>query len=173
MTEYLMIGEVLKPQGIRGECKIKSWAADIGRYRCWKTLYLKDGSAFTPVEYKLVRIRDGFVYAHLNGSATAEDAERLRGRELYISRADAEPAEENSNLIADLIGCDAVDENGVTVGTLREVLQNGPVDTWVFSTPRGTLMAPALLAVFPAVDPAARRISVLSEKLMEVAVLED
>ena len=28
MTDYLMIGEVLKPQGLRGECKIRPYAAD-------------------------------------------------------------------------------------------------------------------------------------------------
>ncbi|MBP6153029.1 MAG: ribosome maturation factor RimM, partial [Clostridia bacterium] len=27
MNEYLMIGEVLKPQGVRGEVKIKPYAA--------------------------------------------------------------------------------------------------------------------------------------------------
>ena len=29
MNEYLMIGEVLKPQGVRGEVKIKPYAADL------------------------------------------------------------------------------------------------------------------------------------------------
>ena len=29
MTDYLMIGEVLKPQGLKGECKIRPFASDI------------------------------------------------------------------------------------------------------------------------------------------------
>jgi hypothetical protein len=67
---------------------------------------------------------------------------------------------------------EAFDESGATVGILTDVLQYGPVDTWVFKTASGTLMAPALLAVFPQVDAAARRILVVAEKLREVAVYD-
>ena len=34
--EYLLIGTVLKPQGIHGECKIKSYAADVDSFQQWK-----------------------------------------------------------------------------------------------------------------------------------------
>ena len=45
MNEYLMIGEVLKPQGVRGEVKIKPYAADLEALHDWKTLYLHDGAS--------------------------------------------------------------------------------------------------------------------------------
>ena len=41
MNEYLMLGEVLKPQGIKGEVKVKPYAANHGDFRSWKTLYIK------------------------------------------------------------------------------------------------------------------------------------
>ena len=73
-----------------------------------------------------------------------------------------------------LIGCEAADEEGRPVGTLTDVLQYGSVDTWVFKTPSGaTLMASALLSVFPQVDPEKGKILVCAEKLQEVAVLDD
>ena len=79
MTEYLMIGEVLKPQGLRGECKIRPHAADLSLFETWTTLYRreKDGS-FTPVSLALRRIHDGFVYAVLGDCRSPEDAEMLR-----------------------------------------------------------------------------------------------
>ena len=172
MQDYLMIGVVLKPQGIRGESKIKPYAADVSLFEEWKTLYVKENDAFSPVPCSLSRIHDGFVYAVLSGCKTADDAEKLRGKELYIDRAHAAKPEEGAVYIADLIGCEAVDETGKTVGKLTDVLQYGSVDTWVFSTPAGTMMAPALLAVFPEVNPENRRISVLSDKLAEVAVFD-
>ena len=173
MQEYLLIGTVLKPQGVRGECKIKSYAADPESFRRWKTLYRASGETWTPVEFRIVRIHEGFVYAVLDRCADADAAEKYRGCDLYIHRSDAGKAKKDGNLIADLIGCRAVDEKGETVGTLTDVLQHGPVDTWVFRTPGGTMMAPALLAVFPAVDAEAGIIQVCSEKLAEVAVRED
>ncbi len=170
VTDYLMIATVLKPQGVRGECKLRSWAADIERFHRWTTLYRKSGAGFEPVSVRVARIRDGFVYAYLDDSSTADQAESFRGTDLYVDRTHAAPLDEDAVLIADLIGCNAMDEHGALIGTLSEVLQHGTVDTWVFRTAGGTLMAPALKAVFPVVDPEKKTISVVREKLEEVCV---
>ena len=172
MTEYLMVGEVLKPQGLKGECKIKPCAADLSLFESWDTLYLLRGSAYTPIPCHITRIHEGFVYAVLGGCQSPEDVERLRGARLYVDRAHAAPLEPGASYIADLLGCKAVDGNGSTLGVLTDVLQHGPVDTWVFSGDR-PFMAPALLRVFPEVDTEARRILVVREALEEVAVFED
>ena len=171
MNDYLMIGTVLKPQGVRGECKIRSWAADIEAFRRWKTLYRRTPAGFETISVHVTRIRDGFVYAHLNESASANAAEAFRGVDLYVDRAHVAPAEEGAVLIADLIGCEARDEEDRPVGILTDVLQNGPVDTWVFRTGSGTLMVPALKTVFPEVDAVNKSITVVRERLEEVAVL--
>ena len=173
MTEYLMIGEVLKPQGVRGEAKIRPYAANPEDFRRWTTLYLREGDDYVPVAASCSRVHDGFAYVTLEGCDAPEAVEALRGRELYIDRAHAAPLDEGAVYICDLIGCEAVDERGESVGTLTEVLQNGPVDVYVFRRGRGTLMAPALKAVFPAVDVEHKRISVDSARLSEVAVYED
>ncbi len=173
MPDYLMIGEVLKPQGIRGECKIKPYAAEPELFRRWNPLYLEKDGEYSPIPVHFHRLHEGFVYATLGECATAGDAERLRGQRLYVDRVHAAPLAEGEVYIADLIGCEAVDEEGRSLGTLSDVLQNGPVDTWVFRSERGGFMAPALQAVFPEVDPAARRIRVNADRLDEVAVFED
>lgn len=172
MTEYLMIGEVLKPQGLRGECKIRSYASDLSMFETWKELYRREGDSFVSLPFSLRRIHDGFVYAVLGDCRDAAAAERLRGLRLYIDRAHAAPLEEGAVYIADLIGCRAADESGRELGTLTDVLQNGPVDTWVFSG-RPPFMAPALRDVFPEVDPERKLIRVCADRLKEVAVFED
>lgn len=170
MNDYLMIATVLKPQGVRGECKLRSYAADIDMFYQWKILCLKKEDSYVPVSVRVTRHQDDFVYAFLDGSSSAKDAERFRGVDLYVERKDTAPLDQNASLIADLIGCEAKDENGALIGTLTDVLQYGTVDTWVFKTPSGTLMAPALKNVFPDVDTESRTIRVISEKLEEVAV---
>lgn len=167
-----MIGTVLKPQGIRGECKIKSYASRIEMFADWKTLYMQENGAYVPVSSRVTRIHEGFVYAVLADCLSADDAEAFRGRELFIDHAHAAPPDKGAVYIADLIGCVAEDEQGHVIGTLTDVLQYGSVDTWVFRTPEGTLMVPALLSVFPEVDPASGRIIAVAEKLQEVAVLD-
>ena len=56
MTDYLMIGEVLKPQGLKGECKIRPFASDITLFQSWETLYLKEKEAWLPVPFSCSRI---------------------------------------------------------------------------------------------------------------------
>ena len=172
MDDFLMIGTVLKPQGVRGECKIRSWAADISRFNTWKVLYMKTVDGFMPVAVKVTRISDGFVFARLDGSSSANEAEKYRGTDLYVDRDNAAPAEKDATLIADLIGCTARDENGTEIGVLTDVLQHGTVDTWVFSGKR-PFMAPALISVFPEVNPDQKLIRVITDRLEEVAVFED
>ena len=173
MNEYLLIGEVLRPQGVRGEAKIRPYAANPEDFRRWTTLFLQSGTDYAPIACACSRVHDGFVYATLGDCANPDDVEKLRGRRLFIDRAHANALEEDEVYICDLIGCDAVDETGAVVGTLTDVLQHGPVDVYVFRTPRGTMMAPALKAVFPRVDVAARRMDVCAERLQEVAVVEN
>ena len=172
LTPYFCIGEVLKPQGIRGEAKVKPYTDDPENFRRWTTLYRKEGEGWTPIASRFSRVHDGFVYLTLEGCSRPEDVEKLRGLELWIDRDHATPLPEGMFYLADLMGCEAVDETGRVLGTLKDVLQNGPVDTWVFSGVR-PFMAPALLRVFPEVNVAERRISVLSGPLDEVAVFED
>ena len=173
MIEYLMIGEVLKPQGIKGEVKIKPYAANHDDFRRWKTLYVKQGDTYAPVKMKCSRVHDGFVYATLGDCASMEDAEKLRAMQLYVDRAHANPLEEGEVYISDLIGCEGIDEDGKSIGKLTDVLQHGVVDVYVFKAKGTSVMAPSLKAVFPTVDVAEKRISVIREKLDEVAVWEE
>ena len=173
MIEYLMIGEVLKPQGIKGEVKIKPYAANHDDFRRWKTLYIQQSQSYQPIKVKCNRIHDGFVYAMLGECASMEDAEKYRAVQLYIDRAHANPLEEDEVYISDLIGCEGIDEAGKSIGVLQDVLQHGVVDVYVFKAKGKSVMVPALKAVFPTVDVAEKRISVIREKLDEVAVWEE
>lgn len=173
MTEYMLVGEVLKPQGVRGEAKVRVFASDPDCFMDWQTLYLKRENGWEPMNAACSRVRDGFAYMTLGGCQNPEDVEKLRGEGLYIDRAHAAKLPAGAVYICDLIGCEAVDENGNAIGTLTDVLQHGPVDVYVFKTQRGTMMAPALKAAFPVVDVAARRVQADSARLAEVAVFED
>lgn len=170
MVAYLMIGEVLKPQGIRGEAKVRSWAADAEMFFDWDTLYLRDGGAYTPIRLRCSRVQDEFAYVTFEGCTRPEDVEKLRGRELYVDRAHAAPLPEGSYYLADLIGCRVVAEDGAEIGTLTDVLQHGPTDTYVIRTASGTMMAPALKDTFIRTDVESGVITARPERLREIAV---
>ena len=174
LTPYFCIGEVLKPQGICGEAKVRPYTDDPENFRRWTTLYRKEGKGWTPIASRFSRFHDGFVYLTLEGCSTPEDVDKLRGLELYIDRDHASPLPEGMFYLADLMGCEAVDEEGKSLGKLTDILQHGPTDVYVFTASNGrTWMAPALPDAFPEKDVENGIIRVNSERLKEVAVDAD
>lgn len=86
---YLMIGEVLRPQGVRGEMKVRPYAADPDMFLEWTTLYLQQGESYLPRKAHCSRVHDGFAYLTLEGVTDRDGAEALRGTQLWIDRAHA------------------------------------------------------------------------------------
>ena len=173
-TEYIEIGEIVKPQGIRGEVKLRAMARDMSRYTRLETVYLKEGGVYAPQKVVKSRANDGFAYLQLEGVNDRNQAELLRGRMVYMDRAHAFELGEDENFVCDLIGLEAVDTAGTRIGTLTDVLTpNAVCDVYVFDTPRGEMMIPALKRVVVSVDVEAEQIVLDEKALAEVAVWQD
>ena len=173
-TEYLQIGEIVRPQGIRGEVKLRAMTSDPGRYARLETVYLLENGSYRAVRVLSGRAQQGFAYLKLDGVNDRNQAEALRGRGVFVDRAHAIELGEDENFVCDLIGLQAVDTKGAPLGTLRDVLTpNAVCDVYVFDTPRGELMIPALRRVVREVDLDAGRIVLDEAVLPEVAVWED
>ena len=173
LVPYLLIGEVAKPQGIQGEVKLRPLTDDPWRFEGLTSVYVLRKGDYVPQEIQVHRIQEDAVYLNFSGVTTREAAEALRGEKLYVARENARPLEENEAFICDLIGCEAVNAAGEKLGVLTDVLQPGGLDVYVFDTPKGRMMVPALLRAIPEVDVEARRVVLDEAVLAEVAVFDD
>lgn len=173
LAEYLLIGEILKPQGVQGQVKVKPYTDDPERFFDLETVYFLKGDKYVPVGMRCQRIHEEMVYLNLEGVVTREGAEALRGQKLYVDREHAVELDEDEVFICDLIGCEAVDRQGNRLGSVKDVLQNGPTDVYVFDTPKGEMMMPALKAAIPVVDVKARKVVINEDMLDEVAFFAD
>ena len=81
--------------------------------------------------------------------------------------------DEDSTFICDLIGCVAYDKKGERIGKLREVLQPGANDVYIFDTARGEMLLPALRRVVLEVDVQNARMVLDEDVLPELAVYPD
>lgn len=105
----LVIGEVLKPQGIRGEIKIKTYTDENTAVKNFRRVFIGGE------EYKVLSFRtgeSGFAFLGLRGVPDRNAAELLRGKEVEAERDDAPPLDEGTYYIVDLIGCEVSDESG-------------------------------------------------------------
>ncbi len=144
MKQYLLLGEVVKPQGLKGEVKLRHETGDASRFLSLDTAWMKQNGAYVPVRVLDARLSGADVFLTLEGVEDRDAAEKLRGTQLYVDRVNARPLDEGEVFIADLIGLKAVDTKGNAIGTLTDVLQPGGADVLVFTTPQGPLMAPHL-----------------------------
>ena len=144
MNDYLLLGTIVKPQGLKGEVKLRHETGDVSRFLELETAWIRQGERYMPVRVVSARLSGPDVYLTLEGVLDRDAAEKLRGTELYIDRAHARELPDGEVFIADLIGLKAVDTKGNAIGTLTDVLQPGGTDVLVFMTPEGPLMAPYL-----------------------------
>ena len=173
LSEYLLIGRVLRPQGIRGLVKVMPETDDPERYYDLERVFIRRNGAYAPVSVSNVQVRSDGVYLSLDDAEDRNTAEKQRGWELFIDRAHAVELGEDENFICDLIGCTVYDGKGREIGRVTDVLQPGANDVYVIKTPEGELLAPALKKVFPEVNVKEGRITADETLLSQVSVMSE
>jgi 16S rRNA processing protein RimM len=148
MQERLIIGQVLKPQGIRGELKIKTFTDFPEDVKAFKTVYIDD----TP--YKILSFRvgnDGAAYVGLRGIPDRNAAELFRGKLLHGERDDAPALEEGRYYIVDILGLSCESETGEVLGKVIDI-QNLASDVYTIEKAGKKILFPAVKNVIKRVD---------------------
>ena len=171
--EYLLLGEIVRPQGIRGEVKVRHYTDDPERFYDLDVVFLKRGETYEEMTVSDARVQGDDVYLKLEGIDDRNEAEKLRGVQLWVDRENAVELGEDEVFIADILGAKAFDTKGNPVGVLKDVLTPGGVDVFVLKTPKGTLMFPALKEVLLEMNADEGRLVLDENKLEEVALYED
>ena len=163
----IVIGKILKPQGIRGEIKILPLTDNIERFKSVKYLIVK-GQAKPVLS---LRIMDNYVYVKLEGVVDRNEAELLRDEYVSVKRSDAVKLDEGKYFIVDLLGCE-IWADGQKLGVLDDVLQNTRTDVYVVKGDK-LMMFPVVDGLILNTDVNKKRIDLESAKLKEVVVYED
>ena len=164
--ERLIIGEVLKPQGIRGELKIKTYTDTPEDVKSFGTVYI-DGTA-----YKILSFRadgKGAAYLGLRGIPDRNAAELFRGKKIEGEREDAPELEEGRYYIVDMIGLSCESEEGEFLGTLTDV-QLLSSDIYTLEKDGKKILFPVVNGVVLTVDMANKKLIVDKKKFDEIAV---
>ena len=56
LSEYLMIGEITKPQGVRGEVKVRPCTCDPERFEGLETVYIEKDGGYAPLNIRVNRL---------------------------------------------------------------------------------------------------------------------
>lgn len=156
MTDRICVGAIAGAFGVRGEVRLKSFCAQPEAIAAYAPLWTADGRRSFTV--KLTRGSGGGLTARLSGITTKEEADALRGVELFADRDRLPNLPDDQFYHADLIGLEVLDTSGCALGRVRAVHNHGAGDILEVSGAGGGLLLPFTKAAVPTVDLAAGRI---------------
>ena len=165
--ERLLIGEVLKPQGIRGELKVKTFTDTPYEVKKFGTVYIDD----TP--YKILSFRvgpDGAAYLGLRGIPDRNAAELFRGKKLEGDREDAPELEEGRFYIVDVIGLSCESEKGEVLGVVTDIV-NLASDVYTIEKDGKKILFPVVKGVIKDIDLVNKKVIVDKAIFDEIAVM--
>ncbi|MDB5631792.1 MAG: rRNA processing protein RimM [Tardiphaga sp.] len=156
-SAQICVARIGAPHGVRGAVKLWTFTEDPFAVLDYGPLVTKDGAR--TFEVADAREAKGHLVATLKGVASREDAERLTGVELYISRDKLPETDDDEYYHADLIGLAAVDAAGAPIGRVIAIHNFGAGDIIEIAPPDSpTLLLPFTNAVVPTVDLKAGRV---------------
>lgn len=155
-TDMITVGRIVAPHGVRGDLRILPDTDRPGIFKTLPRLYA-GGKA-----YRLLSARPhkNVYIVKLEGVEDRNGAEALVGDLAEVPFGELPPREKGSYYYFQLIGLAVVDEEGRSVGTLKEILQTGANDVYVVKGPKEEICLPAIPSCILSVDLAAGRMTV-------------
>ena len=165
--EKLLVCQTLKPQGIKGEVKIKLLVDDFYAIKGVKTLYDDSGNSFTVKSLK--DATGGFAFLLIDGVDNRNDAELLRGKDFYANKLDIKK-EKNAFFISDLIGLKLY-AGEKYIGKIAYITQSN-VDVFEVDTSKGKCYFPFLNKLNYKIDLKNKSMTVDEKAFLEVSIYE-
>lgn len=161
MEEMLKVGVIASTHGVRGEVKVFPTTDDPARFKGLKQVVLDTGREDILLEIEGVKFFKQFVILKFKGYDNINDIEKYRKCPLMVTRDNAVSLGEDEYFIADMIGMEAVTDDGGSFGTLKDVLRTGANDVYVIESPKhGEVLVPAIKECILGVDIKERRMRI-------------
>lgn len=134
--EYVTVGRVVKPHGIRGEFCIVSYADSPLLFDEVPAVWLQTDKG-KPSKFKIKSWREHKkqVLMVVQGVADRNRAEELRGADVLVLAKDLPDLEDDQVYLYQLVGFAVTLEDGSPVGELTNFLETPGQDTWIITGP--------------------------------------
>ncbi|MFH1861727.1 MAG: ribosome maturation factor RimM [bacterium] len=153
LEQFIEIARIVKPQGLKGELRVRSYTStpfELNRYRTF--YYSKGSNDVYPLQIEWMRCLPKLAVLKFKGVDDRSSAEELRDQILYIHQNDLPQTEENEYFIRDLVGLQVYSEAGDFIGTLTEVLELPANDVYQIQRDGEELLIPAISTVVLKID---------------------
>ena len=124
--QYIEAGRIVNTHGVAGEVKIEVWLDSPQFLKSFKRCFIDRRE----VKLLSARVHKGFLIVKLEGVEDVNAAMALKGRTVFIDRADAR-LPKGAFFLQDIIGATVVDESGREIGKLADVMETPASNVYV------------------------------------------
>ncbi len=153
-VEWVTIGAVTAPHGVRGEVRVMPLTDFPDRFFELERVFVVKGDE--RVERRVLGVKTlsrGLFLLRLEGVDCREDAETLRGAEIQVPRADVVPLPPGVYYVFELVGARVITPEGAFLGRLEDVLTTAANDVYVVKDDGGReILIPAVKHVVRSID---------------------
>jgi 16S rRNA processing protein RimM len=148
---FLVIGEIAKPHGVRGEVSVIPLTDLPERFSWLDKVYIGEETPIL-VEVQSTRFHKGRPLLKFAGYNNRDDVEALRGHLLQVSEDQAIPLEDGEYFLYQLIGLLVETKDGEQLGTLSEVIETGANNVFLVRNEREEFLIPDIPEVISEID---------------------
>lgn len=150
MSDYFLIGSIVRPHGVRGEMLVEAGPERLEVLRHTEQVFLGE----PPVAHELsgARLHRGRLLISLAGCFDRDAAETYRGLPLRVLKVSAPPLPPGTYYWNQILGLTVLTVEGENLGTISEILETGANDVYVVTGPNGEVLIPAAPGVVQTVD---------------------
>ena len=141
----LQVGVITGTHGLKGEVKVFPTTDDRDRFLELEDVILDTGNGLLDLKVEYVKFFKKFVFVKFEGYDDINQVEQYKRCPLLVTRENAVPLEEDEYYISDLLGMTIMDDSGITIGRLENVIETGANDVYEVLTEDGRrILLPAI-----------------------------
>lgn len=144
MEDFLQVGVILRPHGLKGAVKVYPTTDDVKRFSDLSEVMIESKTGLIPAKVKSVSYFKDQVIVSFKEFETIEEIEGFRKCPILVTRKDAVPLGKDEYYIADLIGLAVTTDEGKELGSIRDVMQTGANDVYVVGDGDREVLIPAI-----------------------------
>jgi 16S rRNA processing protein RimM len=122
-SALIQLGIVGAPFGVRGWVKLRSHTDPPERLLEHRSLRIGRPDAWTAYRIEASGRSGGALTVKFAGVEDRDQAQALRGSEIYVARSELPQRNDKEFYRADLVGCDVVDLDGTSLGTVQHFVE--------------------------------------------------
>ena len=167
--ELVAVGSIGRPVGLRGEVTVQPFRIDhdqwLGFSRVWVGGEEREAEE---LEIETCRIMQQRVVVKFRGKNFRKDVEKLKHKTVFADAKAISGAKQGSYFVDELIGATVLDEEGLRVGAIKDVLRLPANDVWSVEREGKEILLPAVKEIVREVRLKERTVVVrLTEGMLE------